>query len=712
MNIIKKFGLLVLTIMVASASACTDDNVNTSSSSGFDYRTIREYTVHIRTQNASNQFLKNVYVELYTANPMNEAGLLIEKSSDLLIFKGMTNERGIMSCKISPATTVDSLYVLTRQIGLPTLSTVALQSEIVEYTIGGGTIPASAPSAMGIMKAKPTVPKVKKTSDDKYYILGNWHNTGVPNYLADDDVVEQSLLDDINTSLPEQKALSVSHPEYLTGTEDGKIKLIEDAEVWVTFIHEGASYLNSLLYYTYPTGNAPATANDITDPTILFPNLSFSGSGGNLKTGNKVQLFYLDPATGEYTNVFPAGVTISWMLKAHAWKNNKVDVGNNTFYSDLHLNPETDPNLRKHAIILRDDARKLLVVGFEDIQRDKRSDNDFNDAIFYSTVTPYKAVDLSDLPELDTDGGSGSGSGTGPTPNPDRDNDGVKDDLDEYPDDASKAFNNYYPSKNGTGTLAFEDLYPHRGDYDFNDMVIDYNFNQITNATNQVVELDMKLTLRAIGASFFNGFGFQFNTLPANIKSVVGQRITEDILKLSDNGTEANQSKAVIMVFDNAFNILTHPGQGSMGVNTTPGAIYVEPVELNLNVKLTSPVSVVDFGTPPYNPFIFVDKDRSREVHLPTYAPTDLADQSLFGTGDDDSDPETGKYYTSSKYHPWAINLPVRFDYPAEKEDITETYLYFNVWANSKGEKFDDWYIKNEGYRSVKKVYTEPVTEK
>ncbi len=711
MNAIKKFSIFTLAVLILLS--CKDESGLNTTSNGFDYRTIREYTVQIRTQNVANQNLKNVYIELYTASPLNEAGLFTKESARFLIFKGMTNERGILSCKIAPATTVDSLYILTRQIGLPTMSTVALRSSTIEYTIGGSSAPAQVPAAMTALKAKPTIPKVKKTSDDKYYILGSWHNTGVPNYLTDDDVVEQSLLNDINASLPEKQPLTVSHPEYLSGTEDGKIKLIEDAEVWVTFVHEGAGYLNSLLYYTYPTGNPPATTGQITDPTIIFPNVSFKGSGGNLQTGNKVQLFYLDPKTGEYTNVFPAGITISWMLKSNSWNKNKVGDGYYTVYSDLKLNPESDQDLKKHVVILRDDVRKLLILGFEDVRRDENSDNDFNDAIFYSTVTPYTAVDRSDLPEIDTDD-SGSGSGPDPDPetDPDKDNDGVNDVLDEYPDDPEKAFNNYYPSKEGTGTLAFEDLYPNRGDYDFNDMVVDYNFNQITNAANEVVELDMKLTLRAIGASYFNGFGIQLNTLPSSIRSVTGQRISDNILTLSENGTEANQAKAVIMAFDNAFSILSHPGQGSMGVNTTPGAIYVEPVEFTLNVKLTNPVAVTDFGTPPYNPFIFIDKDRSREVHLPTYPPTDLADRSLFGTGDDDSNPETGKYYMSSKYHPWAINLPVQFDYPAEKEDITATYLHFNEWANSKGEKFDDWYKDQEGYRSVKKIYVKPVTEK
>jgi LruC domain-containing protein len=705
MNLLKNILFyVVLYSLIINFSACRDeDEISDSETTAFDYRTIKEYTVHIRTLTISNQAFKSVYIELYTGNPLNEAGILTGLSGDLLIFKGMTNSDGLLSCKISPATTVDSLYVLTKQIGLPTLSALALNSNEIECVIGGNSSASKAPVANQPQKATTALPAVSKTYDDKYYVLGSWNTAGVPNYLYENDLVAQDLLDDINNSLPEKVALTVSHPEYLTGTEDGKIKLIEDAEVWVTFVHEGAGYLNSLLYYTYPTTTPPTSIEQLTDPTVIFPNVSYTGSGGGLMTGNKVQLLYLDPATRNYTNVFPAGITISWMIKSNAWSSNRIGNGKYSLFSDINLNPETDPALRKHVVILKDDVRKLFILGFEDVRRDQGSDNDFNDAIFYSTVNPYTAVDLSDFQPIDN--GTDNGGGNNPSPQPDLDNDGVSDLNDEYPNDASKAFNNYYPSAGGTGTLAFEDLFPNRGDYDFNDMVLDYNFNQITNGQNEVVELDIKLTLRAIGASFLNGFGFQFNTTPANIQAITGQLLSEDIIQLLDNGTEANQSKAVVIAFDNAYHLLPHPGQGSSGVNTSPNTVFLEPYEFTLNIKLANPVSVLNFGTPPYNPFIFVDKVRSREIHLPTYSPTDLADKNLFGTGDDDSNPETGTYYMSSRSLPWAINLPVRFDYPSEKEDITATYLNFFEWANSKGERFKDWYINQAGYRQESKVY-------
>ncbi|MDD3078990.1 MAG: LruC domain-containing protein [Paludibacter sp.] len=662
-------------------------------SSDFDYKTIKEYSVSIQALDANNDAFKSAYIELYTSNPLNENGTLSENSASNLIFKGVTDASGKMECKISPATTVDSLYVLARQIGLPNCTVSALSSTDLTITIGGNFVEKQSLNSVAQKIKATTIPSVAKTNDHKYYVLGSWNTLGVPNYLTTDDVISQSLLDDIDATLPEYKSLPTTHPEYFQSNDDSKIVLVKDAEVWVTFVHEGASYKNSLLYYTYPTGSEPSSTNQISNATVIFPNVSGNGSGlnggGGLYAGNKVQLFYYNKATNTYSNIFPAGTTVAWMFKSNAWSNYTVGNGYNTFYSDLNLNPESNTSLKKHNVVLKDDVRKLLLLGFEDIRRDQNSDNDFNDAVFYATVTPFTAV---------------SGVYQKIVSTSDTDNDGVGDEYDEYPNDPDKAFNNYYPSENGVGTLAYEDLYPSKGDYDFNDMVIDYNFNQITNANNKVVVVDMKLNLRAIGASYVNGFGIQFNTDPDNVKSVTGQNLSENIVNLLSTGVEAGQSKAVVIAFDNAFKILPHPGNG-IGVNTTIGATYVEPQELDLSIELNSPVAVNDLGTPPYNPFIFIDKIRSKEVHLPTYEPTDLADESLFGTEDDNSNPTAGKYYVSDKYLPWAINLPVQFDYPAEKEDITNAYLLFKNWANSNGAENVDWYLNISGYRTESKIY-------
>ena len=117
-----------------------------------------------------------------------------------------------------------------------------------------------------------------------------------------------------------------------------------------------------------------------------------------------------------------------------------------------------------------------------------------------------------------------------------------------------------------------------------------------------------------------------------------GQDLREGIISLNANNTEAGQTNAVIILFDNGFNILQHPGGGT-GINTDPDAPYVEPVTMELTISLTTPLPMSQVGTPPYNPFIFTNLRRGHEIHLPGMPPTDLVDESLIGTFDDNTRP-------------------------------------------------------------------------
>ena len=357
------------------------------------------------------------------------------------------------------------------------------------------------------------------------------------------------------------------------------------------------------------------------------------------------------------------------------------------------MNEEESEDLQKHNVVLYDDDSERFVLGFEDIPRNSSScDHDFNDAVFYATFNPITAVKTEDYQAIDDE-------------SDDADNDGIRDEYDEYPEDATKAFNNYYVAEGEYGSLAFEDLWPSKGDFDFNDLVVAYNFNQITNADNAIVEIDAKFKVRAIGASKKNAFGFALETASSNVASVSGQQITGGSLSIASNGTENGQSKATIICFDDPYNVLAHPGGGS-GVNTDPNAPYSTPEVMNLSIKFTNPVNFDDLGTPPYNPFIILNQERGKEVHLPNHEPTDLADTSLFGEYDDNTNPSLGDYYVSSKYLPWAINLPVSFDHPVEKKSILDCYLKFDDWASSNGVNSQDWYMNESGYRNSGNIYS------
>ena len=292
----------------------------------------------------------------------------------------------------------------------------------------------------------------------------------------------------------------------------------------------------------------------------------------------------------------------------------------------------------------------------------------------------------------------------------DADGDGIADDEDNYPNDPLRAFDNYYPAA-GFGSLAYEDLWPGKGDYDFNDLVVDYRFHTVTNAQNKVVDIKAIFASKASGAALENGFGFGLPNACANLSSnpanitVTGSKINHNYIVLNANGHEDGQSKPVIIVHDNIFNLLPNPGIG-MGVNTVEWAPFVAfDTTVITIVPSTADFGLADFNLGSWNPFLIVNKERGHEVHLPNYPATDLVDPAWFGMWEDDSDPATGRTYKTLNNLPWAIDIPSEFVWPLEKVDITFAYLKFKEWAESGGQLFPDWYVNNQGYRNENQLY-------
>lgn len=286
----------------------------------------------------------------------------------------------------------------------------------------------------------------------------------------------------------------------------------------------------------------------------------------------------------------------------------------------------------------------------------------------------------------------------------DADNDGVADELDAYPNDASRAADSYFPSENEYGTLAFEDLWPSFGDYDFNDLVVDYRYQQVLNADNDVVDLKAVFVTRAMGGALKNGFGFQLDLASNTVNSVSGTRDFNSLITTNANGTESDQTKAVVIVYDDASQVLVN-NTGQAFANTISANPKIPNDTVEIVINFNNPVSVASLGTAPYNPFIFVDQTRGREVHLAGEAPTDLADATLFGTRNDNTNPNSDNTYKSENNLPWAIHVVGGFSYPEEKVDIADAYTYFSTWAQSGGNSFPDWFEDQPGYIDAGDLY-------
>jgi len=290
--------------------------------------------------------------------------------------------------------------------------------------------------------------------------------------------------------------------------------------------------------------------------------------------------------------------------------------------------------------------------------------------------------------------------------NVDSDGDGVIDQLDDYPNDSEAAHTTYTPSDIGWGSLAFEDLWPSSGDYDFNDLVVRYRFTHVLNAQNKTVRMLARFQIKAIGASFHNGFGFKLDVNPALIQSVTGYNHTDGIVTVNSKGLEVGHSDgATIIVFDDAFN---NAGQlvGGSFVNTQANQPEIIAPEMEITIEFTNPIDpAVINSVPPYNPFIFIDGDRGRELHLADMVPTDLADPIFFGTVHDMTNPSSGVYYRTANNLPWGINMIHEFRHPLEKVPINSAYNFFSTWGVSGGNSYKDWYKDNAGYRNANRLY-------
>ncbi|HAI82639.1 MAG TPA: hypothetical protein DCL43_03140, partial [Chitinophagaceae bacterium] len=172
------------------------------------------------------------------------------------------------------------------------------------------------------------------------------------------------------------------------------------------------------------------------------------------------------------------------------------------------------------------------------------------------------------------------------------------------------------------------------------------------------------------------------------------------------NGTEAGQSKAVIIPFDNHRSLISDPS-GSIFINTQMDRARVSGDTVNLSIAFAQPMPVAGLLSTPMNHFIISNQRRGYEVHLPGYLPTDKADASLFGQWSDNTSPQNNRYYLAKDNSPWAINFLQKFTHPTETSNIKDAYLRYMNWVNSGGTTNTDWYSNTgAGYRNNALIYT------
>ncbi|MCJ8275262.1 MAG: LruC domain-containing protein [Bdellovibrionales bacterium] len=641
-------GLMQLLLIISGCGVSAprlEDNITDKGPDGspgqteeFNYQTTKPLEVVLKTQ------MKGCHFDIYD-------------DKNKLLASVTKNQLEPLTIKISTPSITKGIYIKTDYIGLPGEVYAPIENLKVELDYDKRDHVHVENQAFALFKTTALYQAIGNFP--AYAILGTWNYKGVPDYLVERKVIGNDIIQKINQALPEKKPVPDFHPQYLMENLDTGLNLIKEADVFVTFVHEGAGYRNSLGYYTFQTADGPPDEVLTEDITLIFPNVSYFYGGGGLYSGDTVNL-----------GRFPAGTSIGWVLMSNAYNRSKRGVagGINKFYSENSLNPDPDPH-KQHFVQL--DLDGFIALGIEDLKR-PWGDNDFNDAVFTVESNPVEAIDTSGL-VTDTDEYY-----TEPEEDPELE-------LQEPPlfDVAGYQF---FPGKDEFGTLAFEDLWPHKGDYDFNDLVIDYNVVETLDANNKIVQLQITLKIVGILASMKNGFGLQLGIPPELVASVTGGQYTKGYAVLAGNGTEKRQQKAVIIAFEDATE---HYNSSSPDDSEL----------LILSVNFTRGLDRTELGFAPYNPFIMSNGERGREVHLPGYQPTNLVHADYFGSADDDSIIGTNFMYKTLNDLPWAIHLPEKFAYPYDSIKIYDAFPLFEDWVNSNGFSHSDWYTDKPGYR-------------
>lgn len=596
------------------------------------------------------------------------------------IFKGVTNASGEIISQLTVPKTLKEVVIRTSYVGLPENAIADISSGSFSMALGGSNPQKIRKDIRSGTSASMISTASRNSNFPLITHMGTWNTQGVPSYLSGaKEAVNADYLRRINGTIPEYLSVPVRNPHFVGTGASPAVEITQTADIWMTFVHEGSPNRNSIGYYKYNKYNPPATVNDIAEIKLVFPNLSYTNSGGGLIPGDKVYLGTIGPDT-----------MIGFVLLTNAYDLATATVGNGNsqYYSDKALNAETNAIKQTHHVMLWDDTESKMLIGFEESNRSSGCDDDFNDAVVFITANPSSAI------------ASSTASRTAAPV--DSDGDGISDTDDEYPSDPDLAFNNYYPGEKAFGYLAFEDLWPYKGDYDLNDLLVGYRMNQITNANNDVKEVQAKIFVKAAGGSYQHGFGIEFPVPGYFIETVNGPIYSENYVSVNSNGTEANQNNAVVIVFDNSNTVA--PCQSGYYVNTEPGSPVISSDTIRLAVRFVAGIPQNTLGPAPFNPFLISNKRRGYEIHLPDKPPTALADAALFNTGQDKSNMALGRYYKSANNLPWCINIPSDFPIITEKTAIIDAYLHFVDWAQSGGVLFPDWYEDKPGYRDNNKL--------
>ncbi|OZS44032.1 LruC domain-containing protein [Photobacterium sanguinicancri] len=282
----------------------------------------------------------------------------------------------------------------------------------------------------------------------------------------------------------------------------------------------------------------------------------------------------------------------------------------------------------------------------------------------------------------------------------------------------------YYPGEGEWATLAYEDNWPNKGDYDFNDVVMYYRVDTVSNSDGNIIRYDISGKLQAYGASFSNGFAVQLDNIA---RSSVREELTKLVVNSETKHTftvlETGQTNAVAIISNDLKEQFAEPTcSGSAGnyYRVWRGCSADAADQFTFEVSIPFQTPLASGPDMPLNPFIFAREGRYRgasfgtdypgrelEVHLKGDSLTSLASERFFSTQEDTSSysasncpGENCDSYRASNGTPWGLLIEDNWDHPSERVDILATYPELEGYATSGGTTNQNWFLRSKAVES------------
>jgi len=241
----------------------------------------------------------------------------------------------------------------------------------------------------------------------------------------------------------------------------------------------------------------------------------------------------------------------------------------------------------------------------------------------------------------------------------------------------------YFPSSDQFYTVAYEDQFPNRGDYDFNDLVVAYRVYLELDTSGNAVGIGGEGYLVARGGGFDSDWHLRL-PLPATASGsgTVTVFAPDQLAPIAGHPRKVSfNGPADLQVFT-SVGTLWRDGTNDF-VNTPKDQALVRGHRFTFKLQLDSALPASQFPVTPFDPYLFV-YNTGYEIHLPGRS-------AVLGNSRNVRDGRTT--FVDPSGYPFSMILPQDWQVPVEYTDLGLAYSDFLGFVRGDLAK-QDWYAR------------------